>query len=65
MGPIAGENGVFVYTVLNKETREDQLNNLKFASMMIERNYASRASQQCYPTLKELYNIKDQRAQFY
>jgi peptidyl-prolyl cis-trans isomerase D len=64
-GPIKGENGVYLISVVNKEIREDQLVNLKLAGTYIEKGYSARAARQSFDKLKELVKIKDHRVLFY
>jgi peptidyl-prolyl cis-trans isomerase D len=64
-GPIAGENGVYLLSVSNKQVREDQLSNVKLASSYLEKSYAARANRTSFEKLKELAKIKDQRSRFF
>jgi peptidyl-prolyl cis-trans isomerase D len=65
VGPVIGENGVYILSVENKQVREDQLANIKMASSYMEQSYAARANRLSFEKLKELGKISDQRARFY
>ncbi len=64
-GPIAGENGVYIFSVDNINATNDQFNSPILARSYIERSYAARANRQSFETLKKLGNIKDVRYRFY
>lgn len=63
--PVAGENGVFIFSVDNATENNEQYSNLSIARSYIERSYAARANRQSFETLKELANIEDSRYRFY
>jgi peptidyl-prolyl cis-trans isomerase D len=65
VGPISGENGVYLLMVENKQVREDQLTNIKIASSYMEQSYAARANRLSFEKLKDLGKIRDERARFY
>jgi peptidyl-prolyl cis-trans isomerase D len=64
-GPVAGENGVYVFMVENKQVREDQLGNAKFAASYMEQSYAARANRLSFEKLKDLGKVRDERSRFY
>lgn len=65
VGPVSGENGVYLLSVENKQVREDQLSNTKIANSFMEQSYAARANRLSFEKLKDLAKIRDDRARFY
>jgi len=63
-GPVAGDNGVFLFTVDNM-TVNDEESISTLAKSYIERSYMARAVRQGFEALKELGKIKDKRYRFY
>ncbi len=64
-GPIAGENGVYAFSVDNITSNENQFSDKNLSRSYLERGYAARANRQSFETLKELGNITDKRYLFY
>jgi peptidyl-prolyl cis-trans isomerase D len=64
-GPLAGENGVYIYLVDNRVTNENPDNDLDLAQNAIERTYAARANRSTFETLQDIANIKDNRGRFF
>jgi peptidyl-prolyl cis-trans isomerase D len=64
-GPIAGENGVYLFSIDNVTVNENQFANNMLSRNYIERSYAARANRQSLEVLKDLANIKDLRYKFY
>lgn len=65
MGPLEGQNGVYVYVVDNKTEAENSTTNSQMAFDFIERDYTSRANRLTFETLKDVSNITDNRGRFY
>ena len=64
-GPVAGENGVYLFSVDNIITNKEQFNSPMLSRSYIERNYAARANRSAFDILKKLAHIKDKRYRFY
>jgi len=62
--PVAGENGVFIFTVDNINESEDEAIT-SLAKSYIERSYLARAVRQGYEALTKLAKIEDKRYRFY
>lgn len=63
--PIAGENGVYVIYVDNKNEEGAQYNNEAYFKNNIESSYKARANRSAYETLIDMANIKDNRVKFF
>lgn len=64
-GPVAGENGVYYFSVDNKNVNEEQMSNLDATRSIMERSYAARANRSTFETLKKVARIEDYRYKFY
>ena len=64
-GPVAGENGVYLFSVDNINTPGEQYSNPALARNYIERSYAAEANRHGFAALEKLANIKDKWYRFY
>jgi peptidyl-prolyl cis-trans isomerase D len=64
-GPVAGENGVYLFTVESKIKNENQTANLSMTKSAMERGYAARANRVSFEKLMEITKIEDYRYKFY
>ena len=64
-GPVAGENGVFLFAIDNVNDNQSQLGNPALLKSSIEMGYLRNASSRGSKALKELAKIKDKRYKFY
>jgi peptidyl-prolyl cis-trans isomerase D len=64
-GPVQGNLGVLVYTVVNRQESQSG-SDLSFAKSMIDRTYAYRVNPSVlFSTLKEKLNVEDNRVRFF
>ena len=64
-GPIKGENGVYIFSVDNKNETENPSSDLKITQSYIERSYAARVNRVAFDKLQDLAHIKDYRGRFF